>query len=62
MQEFCTSVLSKTMPVIGGPLASDGYVMIAVVKLLHRVLTLMQNVLPDDVWVENSVANTVMVS
>lgn len=62
VQEFCTCVLSTAVLTLHGPLASDGHMTVAVMKLLNRIVALMHDTLPGDLWVEHSVANTLMAS
>lgn len=62
LEEFCIILLSRVVPMFQGSLSSHTAVIEYAVNLLHKVLSLMTNVFPVDLWRGGTKLHSLMVS
>lgn len=62
MEEFCIILLSRVVTMFQGPFCTDSAIIEYAVNLLHKVLSLMTKVFPDDLWRGGTKLSSLMVS
>ena len=62
LEEFCIILLSRVVTMFQGPLCTDSAIIESAVNVLHKVLSLMTKVFPDDLWRGGTKLNSLMVS
>ncbi|KAJ7384897.1 hypothetical protein OS493_018584 [Desmophyllum pertusum] len=60
LEEFCIILLSRVVPMFQGSLCTDSAINELAVNLLHKVLSLMTNVFPVDLWRGGTKLNSLM--
>lgn len=61
VEEMCVILMAHVLEFLHGQLSSNLQVVTSTLELLFHVVDLIKTVAPDDLWVEGSQANAVMV-